>query len=177
MKQPLFAAAALLSLAFTSCGVIPTPAVPIPDAEISLPPSSAVAGRVIYMKTDVLGGVSLPGVLQQVSITGTATYSSGGGNLSGATVFIRSSIDPMPAGCATTTLAPVLLCDPAGEVARQIGSVSLASGTASTFTLSGPELDAAAKAGHGYIGVLVTGGSSLFTDKLKLTGMEARAKF
>ncbi|THF70583.1 hypothetical protein E7T06_06545 [Deinococcus sp. Arct2-2] len=177
MKQTLLTAAALASLAFSSCGVIPTPAVPIPDAEISLPPSSAVAGRVIYMKTDVLGGVTLPSVLQQVSITGLATYSSGGGNLSGATVFIRSSIDPMPAGCATTTLAPVLLCDPAGEVARQIGSVNLTSGTASAFTLSGPELDAAAKAGHGYIGVLITGGSSVLTDKLKLTGMEARAKF
>ncbi|WP_019008244.1 hypothetical protein [Deinococcus aquatilis] len=177
MKQALIAAAAVASLAFTSCGIIPTPAVPIPDAEINLPPNSAVAGRVIYMKTDVLGGVSLPGVLQQVSITGTATYVSGGGNLSGASIFIRGSIDPMPAGCATTTLAPVILCDPAGEVARQIGNVNVTAGTATAFTLSGPELDAAAKAGHGYIGVLITGGSTVMTDKLKLTGMQARAKF
>ncbi|ANE43139.1 hypothetical protein [Deinococcus puniceus] len=177
MQKTLLAAAALASLAFSSCGVIPTPAVPIPDAELSLPPSSAVAGRVIYMKTDVLGGVSLPGVLQQVSITGMATYTSGGGNLSGASVFIRSSVEPLPAGCTTTDLAPVILCDPAGEVARQIGTVNLTSGTATPFTLRGPELDAAAKAGHGYIGVLVTGGSTVLTDKLKLTGMEARAKF
>ncbi|MDB5046650.1 MAG: hypothetical protein JWQ08_2700 [Deinococcus sp.] len=175
MTKIWLTAAALTLLALTSCGGVPLPPIPLPDATVDLPPSSEVIGRVIYIKQDVLAGAGLP--VQQVSITGTATYVSGGGNLSAANIFIRSSLDPLPSGCINSTLAPVILCDPAGEGTRQIGAVALAAGQGNAFVLSGAALDGAAKAGHGYIGVQVTAGSSVLTDKLRLTGMQARARF
>lgn len=161
------------ALTLSACGVIPTPPVNIPDVTLDLQSSVASRGQVIYMRQDAFGGASIPKILQGLSISGDARYTALSGNLSEVAVYVRTS---MPSGCQNLT-ADVAACDPAAESAQAIGTISLQPGASKGFTLSGPALDEAGKAGHGYFGVRAVRGDSLTGEQLRLTSMKARARF
>ncbi|PNY80035.1 hypothetical protein [Deinococcus koreensis] len=168
--------AALLALA--SCGVIPTPPVALPDATIPLGNTALSMGQVVYMDRDVLGGSTLAAALQGLSISGNATYAATGGTLSSLKVYVRSSLRDLGSSCtALPVVPPAYACSPANEAAQAIGTVSVQAGASRAFTLSGPALDAAARTGHGYFGVQVTGGQALQGESLSLTSLKAQAKF
>lgn len=178
-KLPLLAVPAAIALA--SCGLIPTPAVPVPDTTLPLSASANLAaGSVVYISTDVLKGVSLPSLLQQLSISGNAQYNAAGGTLSSANIYVRSSLINLPATCmalpATTTTPALTLCAESGETAQKIGTVNLSAGTKVPFTLTGAALDNAAKSGHGYFGVQMGSGVSLSGESISLTDLKAQAK-
>ncbi|WP_420597235.1 hypothetical protein [Deinococcus sp.] len=166
--QPLLVAPLLLA----SCGIVPLPAVAIPDQTLTLPASSSAADRVIYDGSDVFGGSTVPGVLSNLKLRGQALY-SGAGDLSSVAVYIRSSVP----SCTSVPGLTVQMCDPSTESAQRIGTLNFEKGVATSFSLSGKALDAAAKAGHGYVGVQVLKGQSVFGDTLKLSNLKANAKF
>lgn len=166
-----------LALALPACGVIPTPPVALPTVTLDLPPSAVALGRVIYVRQDVLGGTAVPKVLQQLSVTGTATYTSNGGTLSQVGVYVRSSLDQarLPGSC-TEIAVGLVACDATGESGQAIGTIALQAGPGQPFTLSGPALDAAGKVGHGYFGVRAAQGNSVTGEKVTLTNLLARAR-
>ncbi|GAA5532721.1 hypothetical protein [Deinococcus aluminii] len=165
-----------LALVCASCGVVPTPPVNIADVTVDLQPSALALGRVLYVRQDALGGSQVPQLLQQLSVTGEARYTSVGGNLSQVGVYVRSSLDGLPSTC--TDLSPSLVaCEAGGEVSRSVGTLNLTPGQSRPFTLSGPALDEAGKAGHAYFGLRAASGDSLTGEQLRLTGMQARARF
>lgn len=176
MKRfPTLSAALAAALIVSSCGVVPTPPVALPDVTLDLQPSAASLGRVVYVRQDALGGAALPGLLQGLSLSGTANYVSAGGDLSQVGVYVRTSLDGLPGTC--TAASPlVVLCEASGETAQAVGTLTLAAGQGRSFTLSGSALDAAGRAGHGYFGVRVIQGSSLAGEQLRLTELEARAR-
>lgn len=163
------------ALTLSACGVIPTPPVALPDVTLDLPPSAVALGRVIYARQDALGGTAVPTVLQQLRVTGTATYTSNGGTLSQVGVYVRSSLDNLPSTCVPLTSA-LVACDVAGESGQAIGTIALQAGTGRSFTLSGPALDAAGKAGRGYFGVRAAQGNSAAQEKVTLSNLLARAR-
>lgn len=154
---------------------MPTPPVALTDVTLDLQPSAVARGRVIYLRQDALGGAAIPKVLQQLSVTGTATYAPNGGTLSQVGVYVRSNLDSLPSTCMPVTSA-VVACDAAGESAQAIGTVALQPGKGLPFTLSGPALDAAGKAGHGYFGVRAAQGDSLTGERVTLSKLLARAR-
>ncbi len=163
------------ALAVTSCGVIPTPPVALPDVTLDLPASAAAQGRVVYLRQDAFAGASLPSALQRPSLTGTATYRANGGTLRQGGVYVRSSLDNLPPTC--TSLVVVVVCEAAGEAAQAVGTLALDLEASTRFTLSGPALDAAARAGKGYFGVRAVEGESLAGEQVRLTDLQARARF
>ena len=167
-KLLLLPAAALLA----SCGLIPLPAVTLPDFTLTLPSSLGYEQSVLYDGSDAFGGKSLPGLLSNVKVTGNLSY-SGAGNLSQVAVYLRSSLPT----CMSLPATSVQACDASGETAQKVGTLTLQNGVATSFTLSGAALDTAAKAGHGYFGVQALSGSSVLNDKVKFSGMQASAKF
>lgn len=175
LKSRLSLAAALLTLA--SCGVIPTPPIALPDTTIPLSNTAATMGQVVYVDRDVLGGSTLPAALQGLSISGNATYAASGGNLSSLKVFVRSTLSGLEKSCtALPTVPATYVCDPAGETAQAIGTLTVQAGVSRTFTLSGPALDAAARTGRGYFGVQITGGQAIQGETLSLRSMKAQAR-
>lgn len=164
------------------CGIISTPAIPVPDQSLPLQSSNVLARTsVVYINRDALNGQSLPSVLQGVSISGDAVYNASGGTLSGANVYIRKDLGAVPATCQTvpaTAVTPgLVVCDPSGETAQQIGTLTLKAATPQPFTVTGSALDAAAASGHGYFGVLITGGMPLDGESITLKNLTIRAKF
>ncbi|BDP41830.1 hypothetical protein DAETH_17990 [Deinococcus aetherius] len=162
-------------LAVTSCGVIPTPPVALPDVTLDLPASAAAQGRVIYLRQDALAGASLPSALQRLSLTGRATYRANGGTLRQVGVYVRSSLNDLPGTC--TSLGAVVACEAAGEAAQAVGTLPLTPGVGVNFALSGAALDTAARGGHGYFGVRAVEGDSLAGEQVGLTDLQARARF
>lgn len=156
--------------------MVPTPPVALPDVTLNLQSSALAQGRVIYIRQDALAGASIPKVLQGLSISGQAQYTSAGGNLSEVAVYVRTSLDNLPSSC-TSPSPLVVVCEAAGEASRAVGTLNLAAGQSRPFTLSGPALDEAGKAGHGYFGVRAVQGNSLSGDRLSLTELRARARF
>ena len=171
MKKTLLALAGLTAL-LSACGVVPLPAVAIPDQSLSLPSSAGFENYVAYDGSDAFGGTSLPGVLSNVSVSGNVDY-AGTGTLKQVAVYLRSS---MPS-CTAAPLSKSQLCAAGDEAGQRIGTISIQNGAVTGFQLAGGALDAAAKAGHGYFGVQAIQGASLVGDTLKLSGMKASAKF
>ncbi|WP_019586834.1 hypothetical protein [Deinococcus apachensis] len=172
LKRKLFTGLGT-ALALAACGVVPTPPITIPDVTLNLQSSAASQGRVIYVRQDAFGGASIPKLLQGLSISGDASYTALGGNLSEVAVYVRTS---MPSGCQGLT-ADVVACDPARESGQAIGTIALQAGASRPFTLSGPALDTAGKSGHGYFGVRAVRGDSLTGEQLRLINLKARARF
>ena len=169
MKKFLLPVAAAL---LASCGLVPLPAVTLPEYTLTLPSSLGFEQSVLYDGSDAFGGKSLPGLLSNVKVTGNVSY-SGAGNLSEVGVYLRSSLPACDAVPGTSVRA----CDASGETAQKVGTLTLQNGVATGFTLSGAALDTAAKAGHGYFGVQAMSGSSVLGDTVKLSGMQASARF
>lgn len=143
--------------------------------QVTLPLSAVMLGRVVYKREDTWNRAPFPQLLQQLTITGQAEYSSFGGNLSEAALYVRASLDNLPPTC--TPLPPdLVVCDVAGEAGQAVGTLNLAAGERRPFTLTGPALDQAGKAGHTYFGLRVVQGSSLPGEELRLTGMKANAR-
>lgn len=154
--------------------MVPTPPVTLPDVTLPLQPSAAAQGRVIYVRQNALGGSSIPRVLQGLSITGQAQYTSVGGDLSQVGVYVRTSLSTLPGTC--TSLPLVVVCEAAGEAGRAVGTLTLVAGQSRPFTLSGPALDEAGREGSGYFGFRAIQGNSLAGEQLRLTGLQARAR-
>lgn len=175
-------AGALLSLSLLgACGLIPTPRVDVDDASLTLPASGPLTDKVVYLERDALAGNRIPAALQQVTLDGLATYRTTGlGTLREAELYVRPALSVLPATCtvspATPTAPRMVLCDAAFEGAQQIGRLNLQPGQARPFSLGGPALDEAAKAGHGYFGLRFTAGQSAFGDTLNLSSITARAR-
>ena len=167
----LTAAALLTGAGLSGCGIVPLPAVSIPDQNLSLPTSSGFEQYVVYDGSDAFAGTAIPSLLRKVQISGKVTY-GGAGTVTQARVFLRSS----PPECTPLPASSSQLCDPSGESAQQVGVLTLQNGQATSFVISGPALDAAAKAGHGYFGVQVLRGRTLPGDTVKLSAMKASAK-
>lgn len=173
---------ALLSCTLIAgCGLIPTPSVDVKDARLDLPSSGALSGKVVYLQRDSLAGSSVPAALQQITVRGVATYRTGGlGTLRAVDMYVRTDLTTLPATCtryaATPTAPGMVVCEAAGESAQAIGQLTLTAGQGVPFTLGGPALDAAAKAGHGFFGMRFSDGQSVFGDTLDLTGMKASAR-
>ena len=167
----------LTTALLASCGVIPTPPIAIPDTTIPLTNTAITMGQVVYVDRDVLGGSTLPAALQGLSISGNATYAASGGSLSSLKVYVRSTLSGLGNTCtALPTVPATYVCDPAGETAQAIGTVSVQAGVGRPFTLSGSALDAAARTGRGYFGVQITGGNAVQGESLSLKSMTARAR-
>jgi hypothetical protein len=171
MKKTLLALLSGVAL-LSACGVVPLPAVSIPDQSLSLPSSAGFENYVTYDGSDAFGGTTLPGLLSNVSVSGNVDY-AGTGSLRQVAVYLRSALP----GCLQVVGSKTQLCDAEGEAAQRIGTISLQNGVVTGFNLSGAALDASAKAGHGYFGVQALQGSSLAGDTLKLSSMKASAKF
>lgn len=159
------------ALALTACSIVPTPAVPIPDAEIPLTAALVSSNNVVYSNQNALGGATLPSVLQGLTIRGDALYVSKGGTLRKVALYVRSEL---PSGC--TQVATLYTCPASGEAAQTIGSVTLTPNQLTPFTLQGAALDTAAKKGTGYFGVQVLEGQPLDTESVRLTNMKAQAR-
>ncbi|MFC4425638.1 hypothetical protein [Deinococcus navajonensis] len=160
-----------VALTLAACGIVPTPAVPIPDAEIPLTAALVSPNSVLYSSQDGLSGASLPSVLQGLTIQGDAIYLSRGGTLRKVALYVRAEL---PAGC--TQVATLYTCPASSESAQNIGSVTLTPGQPVPFTLQGPALDTAAKKGTGYFGVQVLEGQPIDTESVRLTNMKAQAR-
>ena len=167
-RSLLLVAAALLS----GCGIVSLPPVAIPDQTLSLPASTSAQNAVVYDGNDAFGGATMPDVLSNVSLRGQALY-SGAGNLRSVAIFLRSS---MPS-CDRVSGTTAQFCAPDGENAQRIGTLNLQNGKVTELLLSGQALDEAARAGHGYFGVQVLSGNSVFGDSLKLSQLKVSAKF
>lgn len=167
------------TLALAACGVIPTPPVALPDATLPLTNTSLAMGQVVYIDQDVLAGSTLPSALQGLTISGNALYTSAGGNLSSLKLYIRPSLSTVKSSCTSVPgSSPALyLCNPASESGQAIGSMAVQAGVNKAFSLSGAALDSAAKSGHGYFGVQVTGGQAVQGESLTLTSLKAQARF
>jgi len=164
---PLTLCAALLA----GCGVVPLPAVGIPDQTLKLPASAGFEQYVAYDGSDAFAGTALPSLLSQVRVSGQVQY-GGVGDLSEVAVYLRSSLP----SCTALPGSSMQLCAASGEAAQKIGTLTLRGGEVTGFQLSGSALDRAAKAGHGYFGVQALSGASLTGDQIKLSGMKASAK-
>lgn len=176
MKKTLLALAGLTAL-LCACGVVPLPAVAIPDQSLSLPSSAGFENYVAYDGSDAFGGTSLPGLLSNVSVSGNVDY-AGAGTLKQVAVYLRSSMPSCAAPpLSKSPLSKSQLCAAGDEAGQRIGTISIQNGAVTGFQLAGGALDAAAKAGHGYFGVQAIQGASLVGDTLKLSGMKASAKF
>lgn len=156
----------------SGCGIIPLPSVAIPDVNLTLVPSVGYENQVTYDGSDALGGSSIPSILSNMSISGKAMY-SGAGNLQQVAVYMRSVLPT----CTPIPITKAQACEASGESAHKVGSISFKNGEAVDFRISGSALDQAAKTGHGYFGFQALNGQSLMGDKLKLSGMNASAKF
>ncbi|UBV41735.1 hypothetical protein LAJ19_08725 [Deinococcus taeanensis] len=180
-RGSLTVSAVLGAAVLSGCGLIPTPSVDVKDTRLSLPSSGALNGKVVYLEQDALAGNTVPAVLQQITVTGSATYRTPGlGTLSSVNMYVRPNLTLLPASCsaspATATAPRMVVCDAAGEQAQFVGTLSLKAGQATPFSLGGPALDSAAKGGHGYFGMAFTAGQSVFGDTLSLSGMKASAR-
>lgn len=171
MKKALFIAPFALSLA--ACGIIPTPQVAIPDAQIPLSASLNTSDQVIYLNQNSLGGASLPSILQGLTIRGDALYVNKGGTLKSVKLYVRSAL---PASGCTPVANTAFVCPAAGESAQAIGTVTLSANVSMPFTLQGAALDDAAKKGTGYFGVQVLEGRPLDTESVRLINMKAQAR-
>jgi hypothetical protein len=171
---------AVAALLLAGCGVIPTPAVPLPDTTIPLANTFFTQGQVVYVDQDELAGSTLPAALQGLTIHGDALYNSSGGNLGTVKLYVRTTLSGLDATCSAAPATPfspaAYACDPAGEAAQAIGSVTVKAATKVPFTLSGAALDAAAKAGHGYFGFQVVTGTALNGESVSLTNLRAQAR-
>lgn len=167
------------TLALAACGVIPTPPVALPDTTLPLTNTALSMGQVVYIEQDVLAGSTLPSALQGLTISGNALYTASGGSLSSMKLYVRPTLSTVKSSCIAVpaSIPAMYLCDPAGESAQAIGSIAVQAGVNRAFSLSGAALDVAAKSGHGYFGVQVTGGQALQGESLKLTGLKAQARF
>ncbi|PTA68266.1 hypothetical protein C8263_09220 [Deinococcus arcticus] len=165
----------------TGCGLIPTPRVDVDDVSLILPASGPLAGKVVYLERDALAGHRIPAALQQLTLDGQATYRTAAlGTLRGAELYVRPALSALPASCAVSPATPtaprMVVCDAAGEEAQRIGRLTLEPGQQRAFTLGGPALDQAARAGSGYFGLRFTEGQSVFGDSLNLSDITARAR-
>lgn len=160
-----------LCAALSGCGIVPLPAVGIPDQTLTLPPSAGFENMVAYDGSDAFSGTSLPSLLSHLSVSGQVVY-QGAGDLQQVAVYLRSSLP----SCNTVPSSKAQVCDAGGESAQKVGTLSVQNGVVTGFTLSGSALDRAAKAGHGYFGVQVMQGASRAGDSLKLSAMKASAK-
>ncbi|MFC4636918.1 hypothetical protein [Deinococcus hohokamensis] len=170
MNKVAFLAPVVLTLA--ACGIVPTPAVPVPDAEIPLTAALVSSNSVVYSSQNGLSGATLPSVLQGLTIRGDALYVSKGGSLKKVALYVRADL---PSGC--TQVATLYTCPASGETAQTIGTVTLTANQPTPFTLQGAALDTAAKKGTGYFGVQVFEGQPLDTESVRLTNMKAQARF
>lgn len=178
MKRLALAALTLLC----ACGNLTTPAIGLPDATIPLKASAIIAvSSVVYLDKDLLGGRGLPSVFQALTINGQVQYNANIGTMSSLNLYIRSSLSDLPGTCvklaASGSTPGVAMCDPAGEAGQQISTLDIARNVNRPLKVNGPALDAAAHAGHGYIGVLITQGLPAEGESLALTGLSATAKF
>lgn len=178
-RLPVFAV--LSAAVLSGCGLIPTPSVNVKDSRLDLPSSMPLSGKVVYLQLDSLKGNTVPAALQQITVSGTATYRTPGlGTLRVVDMYVRPDLTTLPASCTTYSATPtapgMVVCDAAGEAAQGIGQIAVVNGQGVPFKLGGPALDAAARGGHGYFGLRFTDGQSLFGDTLDLTGMKASAR-
>lgn len=171
MRKALFLAPFALSLA--ACGIIPTPPVAIPNADIPLSAALSTSDQVVYLNQNALSGASLPSVLQGLTIRGDALYVNKGGTLKSVRLYVRSAL---PASGCTPVANTAYVCPAAGETAQAIGTVTLSANASTQFTLQGAALDAAARKGTGYFGVQVLEGRPLDTESIRLTNMKAQAR-
>ncbi|GHF31864.1 hypothetical protein HNQ07_000490 [Deinococcus metalli] len=173
--RPLLPLAALL---LAGCGVIPTPVVALRDTTVPLANTFITQGKVVYVNQDQLEGVTLPAALRGLTIRGNALYNASGGDLGTVKLYVRSTLDGLDATCSTVpfTSPTMYACDPAGESAQAIGTVTVQAGTKVPFTLSGAALDAAARTGRGYFGFQVVTGTALNGESVNLTSVTAQAR-
>lgn len=171
----------LLCTLLAACGTIPTPTVTLPDTTVPLSNSFLASGQVVYVDRDGLeGSGTLPAALQGLTIRGNALYNARGGTLGTVQLYVRSTLSDLPASCSTVPgglFGPAMYtCDPDGETAQAIGTVTVKAGSDVPFTLSGPALDAAAKGGRGYFGFRVVSGTALDGESVALTDLRAQAR-
>lgn len=170
----------LLAALLSGCGVIPTPAVKLPDTTVPLANTFVAQGKVVYVDQDELTGSTLPAALQGLTIRGNAQYNSSGGTLGTVKLYVRATLAGLDATCSAVPATPftpaIYACEPAAETAQAIGTVNVKAGTKVPFTLSGPALDTAAKSGHGYFGFQVVTGTALNGESVDLTSLTGQAR-
>ncbi|THF88554.1 hypothetical protein E7T09_04985 [Deinococcus sp. KSM4-11] len=172
----------LAPLLLAACGVIPTPVVDLPDTSVPLANTFITQGQVVYVDQDELATTksTLPAALQGLTIRGDALYNSSGGNLGTVKLYVRTTLAGLDSRCTSMGATPftpaIYACDPQGETAQAIGTVTVQAGSKVPFTLNGAALDTAAKAGHGYFGFQVVTGTALNGESVDLTALKAQAK-
>uniref|UniRef100_UPI002869822E hypothetical protein n=1 Tax=Deinococcus sp. TaxID=47478 RepID=UPI002869822E len=126
-----------------ACGVIATPEVALQDTSVPLANTFITQGQVVYVDRDALAPTkaTLPAALQGLTIRGNALYNSSGGNLGTVKLYVRSTLSGLDSTCSTmpaTVFTPAIYaCDPQGETAQIIGTVTVQANTKVPFTLNG----------------------------------------
>jgi len=159
--------------ALTACGagLVPLPPISVPDINLSLPAADASVPYVLYSTQNSLGDApDLAQYLASVNVSGNVSYSTSGGTLSAATVYVRTTLD----GCTLT--GTFALCDASGESANSIGNVTIVAGKTTPLKLSGSALTKAAQQRRAFFGVKIKTGSTMNGDALNVTSVKVNAR-
>lgn len=166
MKRAFLLPVATLALA--ACGAIPLGTVPIDDVNLIAPLPLAAGSQTLYL-TDSLFSQPTPGGVNRIILQGNLKVSGNSGRRR-LEFFIRSSKPDCPG------LGKYALCqDTAGGAA--IGQATVDGAQSAPLILSGGALDAAGKAGQGYLGVRLAEGSVNTGDSISATNLVARPYF
>lgn len=180
MKTPSLVLAAL---ALAGCGAITVRTVVLDNMTVLVPSESPSATRVAYSTSNQFASVGqkLPGFLS-LSVTANATYKAGGflgatGSLREAKVYVRTDLQALRSNPKCTESAGFIICEGLDESAFAAGTLTLGTDRKGRMELSGPALNAAARASVGYFGVALTQGSTVAGEAIELTDVTAQVRF
>lgn len=168
---------ACLPLALAACGTIPVGSAPLPDVILNLPstgvlPITATSPVVYYNEDQFKQSGGIPGLVNNLSIVGTAEY-VGTGNVDTVDVYVRQNLNNL-SNC--TTYGQYVVCG-GDESGQLVGQLDFRQSKRQDFSFGNGVLLNAARAGHAYFGVKVASSGFGPADQLKFTNMRAVAKF